>query len=162
MKKIFLFMMALMPALFSLANDEKPLIVSAGHLNRIELGSDMKVTFINAATFQNELKTNQADVFENLNISVYNGNMRIELRRKAAKNQKIVVVVEDLQSLTIDENTIVDSENDIPGQQIKINIADQSFVRLTTPARVKAYGPDGLPIDVQTRPISIQKNKPAF
>ena len=151
MKKIFLFITAVATALFSFANDEKPLIISAGHVKNIELGSNMKVTLINAASLKNEISTNLVDAFEKLNIEISNGTMRVDLRTKTNKNERVYIVVEDLHTLTIGENTFVDAQDFLPGKQIKIIIADQSYVRLLTNATVKAYSLDGLSLDIQTK-----------
>ena len=159
MKKIFLFITAVAITLFSFANDEKPLIVSAGQVKNIVLGNNMKVTLINAASLKNGINPNLVDVFEKLNIEVSNGNMRLELRPKSDKNERIYIIVDELRSLTIGENTFVDTEDSLPGKVIKVFIADQSYVRLLTNAKVNAYSLDGLSVDIQTKRFSSEKNK---
>jgi len=162
MKKIFLFIAAVAITLFSFANDEKPLIVSAGQVKNIVLGNNMKVTLINAASLKNESSANLADVSEKLNVEISNGTMRLEPRAKADKIERVYIVVEGLYSLTIGENTFVEAEDFLPGKQIKIIIADQSYVRLLTNAKVNAYSLDGLSVDIQTKRFSSQKNKPVL
>jgi len=162
MKKIFLFITAVAITLFSFANDEKPLIVSAGQVKNIVLGNNMKVTLINAASLKNESSANLADVSEKLNVEISNGTMRLEPRSKADKIERVYIVVEGLYSLTIGENTFVEAEDFLPGKQIKIIIADQSYVRLLTNAKVNAYSLDGLSVDIQTKRFSSQNNKPVF
>ena len=162
MKKIFLFITAVAITLFSFANDEKPLIVSAGQVKNIVLGNNMKVTLINAASLKNESSANLADVSEKLNVEISNGTMRLEPRAKADKIERVYIVVEGLYSLTIGENTFVEAEDFLPGKQIKIIIADQSYVRLLTNAKVNAYSLDGLSVDIQTKRFSSQNNKPVF
>ena len=162
MKKIFLFITAVAITLFSFANDEKPLIVSAGQVKNIVLGNNMKVTLINAASLKNESSANLADVSEKLNVEISNGTMRLEPRAKADKIERVYIVVEGLYSLTIGENTFVEAEDFLPGKQIKIIIADQSYVRLLTNAKVNAYSLDGLSVDIQTKRFSSQKNKPVL
>jgi|GEM_PF-3305124 len=162
MKKIFLFIAAVAITLFSFANDEKPLIVSAGQVKNIVLGNNMKVTLINAASLKNESSANLADVSEKLNVEISNGTMRLEPRAKADKIERVYIVVEGLYSLTIGENTFVEAEDFLPGKQIKIIIADQSYVRLLTNAKVNAYSLDGLSVDIQTKRFSSQNNKPVF
>jgi hypothetical protein len=159
MKRIFLFITALIIASSSFANDEKPLVVPAGQAKNIVLGDNMKVTFINKASLKNEIKPDLVDLFEKLNIEVSNGNMRLELRPKSDKNERVYIIVEDLRSLTIGENTFVDTEDSLPGKQIKIVMADESYVRLLTNAEVKAYTFDGLSLDIQSKRFSSQKNK---
>jgi len=158
MKRIFLIITALVIAFSTFANDEKPLVVSAGNVKNIVLGNDMHVTLINAASLKNEINTNLVDVFDKLNIEVSNGNMRIEMRPKAGKNERVYIIVDDLRSLTVGENTFVEAQDFLPGRQIKIVIADQSYVRLLTNATVKAYSLDGLSIDIKTKRFSSQKN----
>ena len=162
MKKIFLIIAAVAITLFSFANDEKPLIVSAGQVKNIVLGNNMKVTLINAASLKNESSANLADVSEKLNVEISNGTMRLEPRAKADKIERVYIVVEGLYSLTIGENTFVEAEDFLPGKQIKIIIADQSYVRLLTNAKVNAYSLDGLSVDIQTKRFSSQNNKPVF
>jgi hypothetical protein len=162
MKKIFLFITAVAIALSSFANDEKPLFVSAGQLKNIVLGNNMNVTLINAASLKSEISANLVDAFEKLNVEISNGTMRLDLRTNTDKNERVYIVVEDLYSLTIGENTFVEAQDFLPGKQIKIVIADQSYVRLLTNATVKAYSLDGLSIDIQTKRFSSQKNKPVL
>lgn len=157
MKKILLFITAVVVALSTFANDETPLVVSAGGVKNIELGSNMNVTFINAASLKTWTNANPVDVFEKLNIAVSNGNMRLELRTRTNKNERVYIVVDDIQSLTIGENTFVETEDFLPGKKIKIFIADQSYVRLLTNATVNAYSLDGLSLDIQTKRFSSTK-----
>ena len=157
MKKILFVVTAVVVALSTFANDEAPLVVSAGHIKNIELGSDMKVTFIKASSLKTGINTNANDVFEKLNIAVSNGIMRLEFRTTTNKNERVYVIVEDLQSLTIGENTFVDTQDFLDAKKIKIIIADQSYVRLLTNATVNAYSMDGLSIDIQTKRFSPQK-----
>ena len=160
MKKILLFITALVITLAGFANDETPLVVSAGQVRKnIELGSNMKVTLINAASLKTATNANPVDVFEKLNIEVSNGNMRLELRTKTDKNQRVYIIVDDLQSLTIGENTFVDTQDFLDAEKIKIIIADQSYVRLLTNATVNAYSIDGLSVDIQTKRFSSPKIK---
>ena len=159
MKKILLFITAVVVTLSSFANDETPLVVSAGHVKNIELGSNMKVTLINAASLKTATSTNPVDVFEKLNIEVSNGNMRLEFRTKTDKNQRVYIIVDDLSSLTIGENTFVDTQDFLDAKKIKIIIADQSYVRLLTDATVDAYSMDGLSVDIQTKRFSSQTVK---
>ena len=157
MKKILLSMTAVVITLSTFANDESPLVVSALHVKNIELGSNMKVTLINASSLKTGINTNPDEVFEKLNVAVSNGNMRLELRTKSKKNERVYIIVDDLRSLTIDENTFVDTQDFLTAKKIKIIIADQSYVRLLTNATVNAYSMDGLSVDVQTKRFSSQK-----
>ncbi len=159
MKKILLFITAVVITLSSFANDETPLVVSAGHVKNIELGSNMKVTLINAASLKTVTNASPVDVFEKLNIEFSNGNMRLELRTKTDRNQRVYIVVDDLQSLTIGENTFVETEDFLPAKKMKIIIGDQSYVRLLTNATVNAYSLDGLSVDIQTKRFPSQKIK---
>ena len=159
MKQILLFITAVVIALSSFANDDIPLVVAAGNVKNIELGSNMNVTLINAASLKTGPKANHVDVFEKLNIEVSNGNMRLELRTKTNKNQRVYIIVDELQSLTIGENTFVETEDFLPGKKIKVLIADQSYVRLLTNATVNAYSMDGLSLDIQTKRFSSAKIK---
>ena len=162
MKKIFLFIAAVVITVSGFANDESPLVVSAGNVKNIELGSNMKVTIINAASLKSGINSNPVDVFEKLNIEVSNGTMRLELRRRTNKNERVYIIVDDLSSLTIGENTFVDSQDFFDTKKIKIIIADQSYVRLLTNATINAYSMDGLSIDIQTKRFSPQKVKTPF
>lgn len=162
MKKIFLLVTAALSALFSSASEDHPLTVSAGQFRHIELGSDMKVVLVSASELQNEIKTGSAATYEKLNISVSGDHLRLELRQSLRENERVYLVVEDLQSLTVGENTSVETENYLTGKEIKINVEQGARIRIKTYATVKAYGADGWPVPVQTKPASSQKEIKAF
>jgi len=69
------------------------------------------VTFIKASSLKTGTNTNANDVFEKLNIAVSNGTMRLELRTGTNKNERVYIIVDDLRSLTIGENTFVDAQD---------------------------------------------------
>jgi len=162
MKPILTLIIAVLSVFSSFANEEQPLVVSAGQFKHIEFGSDMKVTLVRKKQLQNEIKTGSVVVYEKLDIAVSGNSLRLQLRQKLEPNEKIYVVVGELESLTLGEDTIVDSENALPGKAIKINLDKGASARLKTSANVTAIGADGLPVNVVTNKIAIQKEVKAF
>jgi hypothetical protein len=157
MKKIFLFMAAALSTVFSFASGDHPLTVSAGQFKNIQLGSDMNVVIVSAKQLQNEITTGSVAVYEKLNIAVVGNQLRLELRQKLDKNEKIYIVVEEVQSLTVGDNTTVVSENALPGKKIVLSVGQGAVARLKTNATVKAFGADGLPLDVFTNTVTVEK-----
>ena len=162
MKQILSLIAAVLSVLSSFASEEQPLVVSAGQFRHIELGRDMKVTLISNAQLQNEIKASSVAVFEKLDIAVSGNNLRLELRRKLEPNERVYVVIGEIESLTLGENTVVDSENVLPGKQIKLSVDKGASARLKTSANVTAIGADGLPVNVVTKNIATQKEAKAF
>ena len=162
MKQILSLIAAVLSVLSSFASEEQPLVVSAGQFRHIELGRDMKVTLISNAQLQNEIKASSVAVFEKLDIAVSGNNLRLELRRKLEPNERVYVVIGEIESLTLGENTVVDSENVLPGKQIRLSVDKGASARLKTSANVTAIGADGLPVNVVTKNIATQKEAKAF
>ena len=161
MKQILLFAMAIATTLFSFAGDEKPLVISAGQLTNIEVGSNMKVVLVNAKSLSAQKSTSLIDASQKLYISISGGTLHLDARNLRL-NEKVNVVVDNIESLTLGNNTVVETDNYIDGKKIKVNVGDESFVRLVTPGSVDAFGSDGLAIDVQTRPLVSPKTKVAI
>lgn len=161
MKQILLFAMAMITTLFSFAGDEKPLVISAGQFTNIELGSNMKVVLVNAKSLSAQESTSLTDASQKLYISISNGTLQL-FASNLRLNEKVYVVVDKIESLTLGNNTIVESGNYIDGKNIKVKVGDDSYVRLVTPGSVNAYGSDGAAIDVQTRPLAPRKTKTAI
>lgn len=162
MKQILSLIITLLSVYSSFANEEQPLVVSAGQFKHIELGSDMKVTLISKAQLQNEIKAGSVTVFEKLDIIVSGDNLRLELRQKQDPNEKIYIVVGEIESLALGENTVVESENVLPGKTIKLSVDKGASAHLRTTANVSAIGADGLPVQVVTRNSALQKEVKGF
>jgi hypothetical protein len=162
MKKILTLVIAVLSVVSSFASAEQPLVVSAGQFRHIELGSNMKVTLISSSELQNEIKTGSIAVYEKLDIAVSGNNLRLELRQKLEPGEVIYVVVGEIESLTLGENTIVDSENTLPGKRISISVEKGASARLKTSAKVTAIGADGLPVKMTTKSIETQEQVQAF
>lgn len=162
MKQILSLIIAVLSVFTSFASEEQPLVVSAGQFKHIELGNDMKVTLISKAQLQNEIKTGSVAVFEKLDIAVSGNNLRLDLRQKLEPNEKIYVVVGEIETLTLGENTFVESENVLPGKEIKLSVDKGASAHLKTSANVTAIGADGLPVKVITKSSATQKDVKAF
>lgn len=162
MKQILSLIIEVLSVFSSFASGEQPLVVSAGQFRHLELGSNMKVTLISSKELQNEIKTGSIAVYEKLNIAVSGNNLRLELRQKLEPGEVVYVVIGELESLTLGENTVVDSENTLPGKRIRISADKGASARLKTSAKVTAIGADGLPVKMITKSIETQEQAQAF
>jgi len=162
MKQVLSLIVTVLSVLSSFASGEQPLVVSAGQFRHIELGNDMKVTLISKSQLQNEIKTGSVSVFEKLDIEVSGDHLRLELRRKLDPNEKIYIVVGEIETLALGENTVVDSENVLPGKTIKLSVDKGASAHLKTTANVSAIGADGLPVQVLTKKSAVQTEVKAF
>lgn len=148
MKKVLFSIIAVISALFSFAGEELPLVVSAGHAKRIELGEDMKVILVRAGSLPVEKNTTSAAAFQKLFISADGSSVTVSLRKKLKANEVIYMVVENIESLTIGDNTVTETENYITGKELKILLGDRAYAFIRTTASVQAFRFDGSPVEL--------------
>lgn len=154
MKKILFSVIAVISALFSFAGEEQPIVVSAGHASRIELGDDMKVILVRAGSLPVEKNTTSTAAFQKLFISVDGGSVTVSLRKRLKANEVIYLVVENIENLTIGDNTVAETENYITGKELKIRLGDQAYAFIRTTASIKAFLFDGSPVELNEDWIS--------
>jgi Putative auto-transporter adhesin, head GIN domain len=155
MKKVLLLLIVLAAGIFSVnAQDEGRLVISAGQLKKIAFGEGMKVVLVSAESFNKEVKGDM-QVFEKLNISVVDGTMRIQPNSKLAHNETVFVVVNQLQMLTLGQNTKVSTEGILRSSKgIDVYVQHGAIARLITTAKVNAYSADNYEILVERNPIA--------
>jgi hypothetical protein len=154
MKKFILFLSILASGLMSFAQ-EKKLVISAGELKHVQLGDNMNVTLVSADQ-ATELKGDMV-AFEKLNLSVSNGILHIQSRQSLSADEKVYIVVGDLQTLSIGQNTSVTSENVLTSKELKVLVMDGSTARLKTIGKIAASAADGYEVSVKRTVIELQR-----
>ena len=151
MKKFLTLLIAVAGFLSSNAQEPERLTISAGQLRNISLGDNMKVVLVSAASVETEVKVD-ANVFEKINISVHNGSMHINSGRSLEK-QTIYVIVDDIRSLTVGQNTKVTTEGILYSKEIKVFVQEGSFAKLLTTGQVNAFAVDNQELSIRKTPV---------
>jgi hypothetical protein len=158
MKKIVLLLFVIASGLVSFAQEDNRLVISAGQLKSISLGDNMNVVLISATSSGNELK-GMMDVFEKLNVAFHNGSMHVAPGRRFSADEKVYVIVNDLESLTIGQNTKVSTEGFLYSRMLKVYVQDGSLATLRTTGDVKAYSLDNLEFSIRKTPIRLNASR---
>ncbi|MGB8191871.1 MAG: DUF2807 domain-containing protein [Chitinophagaceae bacterium] len=148
MKKIlFLLFTVASGFLTAQAQDESRLLISAGQLQNISLGDNMRVVLVSAETFDSEVKGDMK-VFEKLSTTISGGSMHIKSIGHSGK-ETIYVVVNQLKRLTLGQNTQVSTEGILRSEEITVFVEDGSVARIKTTGEVNAYSLDTMDVSVK-------------
>lgn len=154
MKKILLLIFTLGTAFFGTAQ-QGSLVISANGLKKLQLGENMKVTLVGSEKHQEDMKGTTA-LFEKLNISVHNGTMKIEGRNNLFKNDTVTVIVDALESLTLGQNTQVNTKGTLHGTDLNVFLDAGAVAQLLTTGKVKGFSLDTENVTVNVEPIRVK------
>ena len=153
MKKILLTLFTVAAGIVSVnAQEESRLVISAGQLKNITLGEDMKVVLVSEGQFQSEVKGDM-NVFDKLNISVVDGAMRISAVKKL--HETVYIVVNQLGSLSLGQNTKVDTKGVLRSHAIKVFVEQGAVARLITTGEVNATSLQDHDLEITKKPIQL-------
>ena len=159
MKKIVLLLFVIASGFLTLqAQEDSRLVLSAGQLKNISLGDNLNVVLISAEPGQNEVKGDM-NVFEQLNVTVNNGMMHIAAGQRLAAGQTVYVIVNDVQNLTVGQNTQVTTEGILYSNMIKVYVQNGSVAKLRTTGDVKAYSLDDFEFSIRKTPIRLNASR---
>jgi hypothetical protein len=153
MKKIVLLLIVMAAGFLNLqAQEDNRLVISAAQMKNISLGDNMNVVLVSAQSSASEMK-GADNVFERLNVAYHNGSMHVAPGRQFQADETVYVIVNDLKSLTIGQNTKVNTEGILYSNVIRVYVQDGSLARLRTTGDVKAYSLDDLEYSIRKTPI---------
>jgi hypothetical protein len=153
MKKIFLLIVILSAGFISAnAQDKSPIIILAGKMKNLHLGNDLNVTLV-SSNDQQENVTVATEVFELLKVGVKNSTMDIAATPGLKKGDKILVIVNALENLTVGQNTKVITHGVISAPNVQLYIHSGATARIVTSGKVKAFSPDDVDLVVKKIPF---------
>ncbi|HEY0676789.1 MAG TPA: DUF2807 domain-containing protein [Chitinophagaceae bacterium] len=152
-KLLFLFLAVVSGFLSANAQDDSRLVISAGQFKNISLGENMQVVLISAGAALNEFKSD-IRVFEKLSVSISEGTMRITPGRKLGANETVYIIVNELEVLTLGENTKLTTHGILRSSDIKVFVNEGSVAKLRSTGEVSGHSLDNVFISVQKTPIA--------
>lgn len=161
MKKILLPLLIIMLHLVTAnAQNENRLVISAGTLKHLSFGDKMKVVLVKAGPDQSGVSMSE-EVFQKLEVTFSKSSLHVQ-SREASKNEVVYVLVNDVKSITLGQNTSISNEGIWINKNIDLFVSDGATARLKTSAEVKAYPLGESAVNVDIRPLPSQSSARIF
>ena len=162
MKKILLPLVAIMLNLVSAnAQKENNMVVSAGQLKNIILGDRMKVVLVKALPHQKELNVSE-QVFKKLKVTFSGSDLVIEPYRNLSKDDVVYVLVNEVESLSLGQNTTLRNEGIWLNGAVKVYVSDGATATINTNGDVQGFPLGESGVRVVKRPITLQPSANIF
>ena len=156
MKKYFLLIAILIAGIITVkAQDESPLVILAGQMKNLQLGNDLNVTLVNSNDHQPDV-TVGTEVFNKLRISVENNSMKILPASGFRKEDKIFVIVNGLENLTVGQNTQVITHGIMSAPKVKVYVQAGATAHIVSRGKVNAFSLGGVDVTVEKRPLQVR------
>lgn len=154
MKRLFIVLLASVLGLAAThAQKSNDLVISAGQLKHLVIGDDLNVVLVPANG--NALVSSISESLLNkLQVTFSGRSMQISAGARLEKNETVYVLIGGLQSLTLGENSNVNTKGIIRSAEIKVYLNEGASARIRTTAKVKGYSMGDFDISLTKFPLS--------
>lgn len=161
MKKILLPLLAIMLQLAAAnAQEKSKLVITAGSLKHLSLGDKMKIVLVKAGSEQTAVSFSK-EVFEKLDVRFSKNSLHVE-SRSASNNDVVYIVVTDVESISLGQNTNVTNEGIWLSNNMELYVSDGATAKLKTTGQVKALPLGESSVNVSIRPLPFNASAKVF
>ena len=158
MKKILTLAIAVLISFFSARaqDDEKTLVINAGDVQHLVLGNNMKIVLLEQNRATEEVRFSKA-VNNKLKVSLHDGTMFVSAQHKHDGADPIYIVVNELKSLTLGENTSIETEGVLSSAKLEVFVEVGARALLRTRGKVNANSLGDFDVSVEKNAAGIAK-----
>lgn len=158
--KIFALLLTCLFIISAKAQPPDAIIIDAAKTTHITIAADLQVMLVQA-TGSTRLPILNNSAKEQLQITWHNSDLDIAANN-SYKGAMIYVIVEDIHSLTLGSNALLQTAGSLSAAEINVYVDEYAKAILKTSGKVHGYGLGGQDVDIKVKPSlspAIQKTK---
>ena len=157
MKKIFVAAIAGLMSFFSAQaqDNEKALVINAGHARHLVLGNNLNIVLLEHSSGPQEVRLSEA-VYDQLQVSMHNETISVQAARFNS-SEPVYILVGDFKSITLGENTNVNTEGVLNSAKIDVFVAQGAKALLRTTGKINATSMGDFDVSVERNTPGVAK-----
>jgi hypothetical protein len=158
MKKILTATLAVLVSFFSATaqDDEKALVINASDIKHLVLGDNLNVVLLQHDNGPQEIKISKA-VYSQLRLSMHDGIMTITSQNNYRSTEPVYVLVNQVKSLTLGENSRITTEGVLSAGKIDVYVEQGAKAYLRTTGKINATSLGDFDVSVERNAAGVAK-----